>query len=308
MKDPAWATGHPALQALLELAAEEARERGHGLVEPAHLVLALTRQDGEAADLIHRAGAEPRIWRDYINYILGVNDGMRQAELGQMRPGHLKDVVQIRHQGALATSDALAALLQDALEIAAGDPVDHRHVLAALFEGHGHIAAGTARFMRLSAEAVREAGRLPGPDLEQLPEYGDAVPIPRGVGRLVLFGSCHIDQPALLEILSPAERQSVEARGALLVDAASPEPEPELAESLSAMLGFEVRDSGIRDRVDASDARAVDRLETAGAILLEGGSVLRLYSTLSGTPVLGALVAASDAGTAVIACSAGAQL
>jgi cyanophycinase-like exopeptidase len=141
-----------------------------------------------------------------------------------------------------------------------------------------------------------------------VPGEWHAVRPPRGAGRLVLFGSCHLDLLSLPEILTLNERRAIEERAALLVDTASPEPDPDLAASLSALLGFEVKDSFLRDRVDAFDARAVERIGSAGAILLEGGSVLRLHSTLSASPALEALVAASDAGTVVIACSAGAQV
>jgi cyanophycinase-like exopeptidase len=306
---PLWWARHPALEALLELAVEEARERGHHVVEPAHLALALTREKGAAAELIRRAGAEPRRWRDYVNYVLGENDGVRAAELQRVRPGHLKDVVQIRYLGPLAWSDAAQAVLEDALQIAGAGLVDHRHVLAAFFDGHGHIAAGTARFMRLSAQAVRQAGGLPPRERISLPDDRTGrVAQPKGKAHLVLLGSCQLDQPALRAAFARAPRQSMDERGAVLIDSASPEPDGGLAKQLSALLGTEVRDSGLRDRDDAFDPRVAESIRSAAAIFLDGGSVLRLYSTLSATPALEALVAASDAGAVLVACSAGAQL
>jgi hypothetical protein len=300
-----WVRHHPALRALLDISIEEARERGHDEVVPAHLALAVTRDDGPAAELVRRAGAEPRQWRDYINYIVGLNDGYQGAESGRVRTGHLQDIVELRYTGDLGWSGAVVAVLKVALIIADGHVVDHRHLLAAFFEGHGGIAAGTARFVRLNAARVRQAAGLPRPQRMVLPEVRSS-PRPDGRGPLLLLGSCHLDGAAL--------RAAVQAAGpskdvlGVVIEAAAGHGDASPASELSDLTGFRFSDSGLRARTDAYNAGVVMKVREARFIFIDGGSLLRLYSTLVGTPALQALVDASNSGALVVGCSAGAQV
>jgi Peptidase family S51/Clp amino terminal domain, pathogenicity island component len=289
----------------MDMAMEEARERGHEEVVPAHLALAVTRNEGEAWELIRRAAAEPRQWRDYINYILGLNDGYEGAESGRVRSGHLRDIAELRYTGELGWSRPVLAVLEAALAIADGDFVDHRHLLAAFFEGHGGIAAGTARFVRLDAGRLRRAAGLPGPSRLVLPEERSS-PRPKGRGSVLLLGSCHLDEAAL----RVAVGLTAPSKGAVgvVIEAATGDTDASPATELSDLTGFKFSDSGLLTRADAYNPGVVTSLLQAGCIWIDGGDVLRLYSALVGTPALQALVEASDSGSLIIGCSAGAQV
>lgn len=70
-----WLQSAPCLLEVVEMAEEEARERGQSKVRPEHIAAALTRS-GAATRLLEELHLDPRRWRDRIIYTLGVNNGI----------------------------------------------------------------------------------------------------------------------------------------------------------------------------------------------------------------------------------------
>jgi cyanophycinase-like exopeptidase len=73
-------------------------------------------------------------------------------------------------------------------------------------------------------------------------------------------------------------------------------------------IAIHMQDAGLAVRADAYRTDVITRLQMADLVLLTGGSPERAYRELYDTPALAALVAASQAGAVIAACSAGALL
>ena len=297
---PAWPSEQ--LQLVLADAEEEARERGESAVEPEHLALAMLRRSSPLWSLLRSLGVEPRRWRDYINQIIGENIGERRMEGRDDDFGLSSGPGELRYAGRLQVSRPTSARMETAYLIA-GASARPEHLLLSLL-GTGDIAAGTSRWMGLTEARLREALSLP----VELRNYrrgpGDG-PRPRGVGPLVLMGSCH----PTASVLSAALRATRTAGqpSVATIFAASGFPDRGLIGAFTD-LGADVVDPGIYARNGAEDEKAAAQLRDADLVFIGGGFAKVLCDALLETPALAALVAASDSGAVVVGCSAGVSL
>ena len=297
---PAWAS-EPLLVVLAD-AEEEARERGDTEVQPKHLALALLRQPSPLGDLLRSLGVEPRRWRDYINQIIGVNIGEEQLQLRDADFGVSNGPAELRYAGPLHLSPQTSACLRKAY-VVAGSSAGPEHLLLS-FLGTGDVAAGTARWMGLTERRVREALALP----VEIPHYrrgpGEG-PRPKGVGPLVLMGSCDPDANILSTALRAA-RTTISPVVATIF-AAWGFPDHSVLSAFSD-LGARVVDPAIYARQGAEDESAAGYVRNADLVFIGGGFAKVLCDALLGTPTLEALVTASDNGAVVVGCSAGVSL
>jgi len=121
---------------------------------------------------------------------------------------------------------------------------------------------------------------------------GEFLPAMEEIDRELLAG-----RPPVLALLPTAAGQE----GACRVDSWL-----RLGEEHARRLGAEPVAVPVLDRGDAHRAELADRLAGAGLIYLSGGNPTYLVKTLRDTPVLDAIVAAWQAGAALVGCSAGA--
>jgi cyanophycinase-like exopeptidase len=294
---PEWTSG--ALRATLEDAEEEARERGHRVVLPEHLALALLRRPSPVWPLLQSLKVEPRRWRDYINHVIGVNQGMREERDRQLhdRP---PNPAALRYDGELVIGPGTASVVARTHEIA-GDNTGPEHLLIAFFGGHGDIAAGTARWMGLTENRVRAMVGLPPQTVDYQVGPGNR---PATGGPLILMGSCHHNSETLDRIVTIAGAESSELVRATAVFAAGGQPDMELAR-LFDQAGATMMDSGIYSRADAHNPESCELLRRADVIHVDGGNVKRLCDVLVGTPALDAMVDANERGAVISGCSAG---
>ena len=298
---PAWAS--EPLRLVLADAEEEARERGQSEVQLKHLALAMLRQPSPLWDLLRSLGVEPRRWRDYLNQIIGVNIGVqrtlsRNEDFGRSRGGP----AELRYTGLLQLAPRTRACLDSAHRVG-GASAGPEHLLLG-FLGTGDVAAGTAAWMGLSERRLREAMSLPIEIRHYRRGPGDG-PRPKGVGPLVLMGSCHPSRTVLGAALSVA-RTAVKPLVATIF-AAGGFPDEEIL-SAFAELGARPVDPGIYARDTAGLESAAARVRDADVVFIGGGYSQVLCDALLGTPTLDALVAAADNGAVVVGCSAGVSL
>ena len=297
---PAWAS--ESLVLVLADAEEEARERGDNVVQPVHLALAILRRPSPLWDLLRSLGVEPRRWRDYINQIIGMNIGERGMQLRDADFGVAMGPAELRYVGPLHVSPTTSVCLTKAYTVA-GTSAGPEHVLLS-FLGTGDVAAGTARWMGLTGRRLREVLSLP-PEIRHYRRGPGDGPRPRGVGALVLMGSCHANPSVFAAALHVARTAMQPVVAAIF--AASGFPDHSVLDAFSG-LGARVVDPGIYARDGAEDERAAGQLRDADLVFIGGGFAKVLCDALVGTPALDALVAASDGGAVVVGCSAGISL
>ncbi|MDP8932080.1 MAG: hypothetical protein M3O70_26805 [Actinomycetota bacterium] len=319
MSWPGWLGDSPGLSRLVEVAEEEARERGHDHVEPHHLALALTR-DGDMRELLERLGLWARIWRDYINFILGFNAGLRSAERQRMRPGAMRHPQEIYYSGALQVRVSTLTVLEEARHEAdrSGVPADAPHLLVALMEsGYGGIGAGTARWLGLTPTAVRQAANLSTrqPSAPVLPEVGE-LPRPRGVGPLVLLGGGPTPAHALQTAVELARGTGSSPVRIALVNAALGRIGGEVEEVAQRRIaGIQAAVDGVEVVMPAwlvaralTQRRCVRRWVRPTWSSWRAAVLCGCIKAPTGTPALEALVDASDRGAVVVGYSAGTQV
>lgn len=307
---PQWLVRQPWLSALVPVAEEEARERGDTVVGAHHLALAVTR-DERAAALLDDLGLQARRWRDYLNFILGVNAGKRAEREQRVRDGQRRTPAQLYHHGALAIDGSALSLLEVSRGEAdrAGADVRAEHLLVALTASGAGIGTGTAWWLGLGPTMVRRAAGLPIP-----PPASASVPVadwprPHGHGPLVLFGGGALPQRSVDVLFDLARRVAADGRVRLaVVGAAADDPATtgrRCEELQVALPGAAVVDAGLGGRDAAHDPRVVDALSGADAVFLDGGGAHRLAQALAGTPALQTLAALSDRGAVIAGYSAG---
>ena len=297
---PAWAS-EPLLLVFAD-AEEEARERGDSEVEPVHLALAMLRRPSPLWELLRSLGVEPRRWRDYINQIIGVNIGERGMGLRDADLGLSSGPAALRYAGPLQLSPGTSACLRTAY-VVAGDSAGEEHLLLS-FLGTGDVAGGTARWMGLTERGLRELLSLP-PDIRHYRRGPGDGPRPRGVGPLVLMGSCH-PNPIVLSAALGVARTTIQPLVATIF-AGDGRPDHGVLGAFSH-LGARVVDPGIYAREQAQAESAAAQLRDADLVFIGGGFAKVLCDALLGTPALEGLVAASDSGAVVVGCSAGISL
>lgn len=307
-----WISEQPWANGLLAVAEEEARERGEAVVAGHHVALALTR-DETAIELLQRLGLHARPWRDYINYILGVNAGARAHREQRLRMGVRKhrSPAALYHHGPTRPDPTAVAVVEGAHHEAdrAAQPVAASHVLVALATGSGGIGTGTAWWLGIGPAAVRRAAGLPPPPEPTPTSAAATLPHPQGRGALVLLGGGALPDAALTAVVELTAAAAGGTRVAV-VGAAAGHGAPvqrRCAQLRGSVPDGEVTDAGLLNRDDAHDPRVLDRLAHADAIFLDGGDPQLLYQALAGTPALDVLVAASDRSAVVVGYSAGAQ-
>ena len=295
---PAWAS-EPLLLVLAD-AEEEARERGQSEVQLKHLALAMLRQPSPLWDLLRSLGVEPRRWRDYINQIIGVNIGVqrtlsRNEDVGRTVGGP----AELRYTGVLELAPRTKACLDAAYRFG-GASAGPEHLLLSFLDT-GDVAAGTAAWMGISERRLREAMSLPIEIRHYRRGPGDG-PRPKGVGPLLLMGSCHPNPNVLGAALSVA--RTAEKPVVATIFAAGGMPDEAIL-SAFAELGATAVDPGIYSRETAERESAAACLREADIVFIGGGFSQILCDALVGTPTLDALVTASDSGAVVVGCSAG---
>ena len=298
---PAWAS--EPLLLLLADAEEEARERGQSEVQLKHLALAMLRQPSPLWDLLRSLGVEPRRWRDYINQIIGVNIGVqrtlsRNEDVGRTVGGP----AQLRYTGVLELAPRTKACLDAAYRFG-GASAGPEHLLLSFLDT-GDVAAGTAAWMGITERRLREAMSLPIEVRQYRRGPGDG-PRPKGVGPLVLMGSCHPNQDVLGAALDAT--RTAEDPVVATIFAAGGFPDQAIL-SAFAELGARPVDPGIYARDTAELESAAARVREADVVFIGGGFSQVLCDALLGTPALDAIVTASDNGAVVVGCSAGVSL
>lgn len=132
-------------------------------------------------------------------------------------------------------------------------------------------------------------------------------PVPRG--HLVAIGGAE-DKTSDLEILSRAFALAPEGNTEVAVIAtASAIPEellPAYRSAFERLGATQIHALDIRDRDQAGDPDALDRIRQSGLIFFTGGDQLRLTNVLGGSPVLGAIRERHASGAVVAGTSAGA--
>lgn len=312
---PTWTAEEPWLAGFLAVAEGEARERGDEEVCAHHLALALCRE-AEVAALLAELGVEVRRWRDYLNFVLGLNTGLRSAREKRLRPGTRCDASATYYGGSLQAFQGTWAIVEAArrevTEPRSG--VEPRHLLATLLSG-GHAGAGTARWLGLTAAAVREASGLPllRRPLVRIPPA--SLPRPGRVGALVLHGGGPIEPGVLATAVNLARPSSARTVRIAIVTAANAGGDEDVRMTRARREEFqdiapdvEAVDAGLTDREAASSPDVMQRLVDADVVFFEGGSTERLYTALAGTPAGQTLVEVSDHGAVIVGYSAGAQV
>jgi cyanophycinase len=297
---PEWCSG--TLRSLLTDAEEEARERGHRIVQPMHLALAMTRTPSPLWDQLRSLAVEPRRWRDLINQTVGTNIGIERAAARNEDIGRSSSPAELRYTGPLQLAPRSLKRLDITFTLA-GASAAPEHLLVSLLGGVD-VGAGNAKWLGLSERRLREALSLP---IETRPyRRGPGCgPRPTGGGPIVLMGSCH-PNPKVLHAALRAGRPSNQAL-VTAVFAAGDHPDERVMRAF-ADLGARVVDSGIYSRDSAEDGRGATQIRDADVVFLGGGFSQVLCDVLLDTPALDALVTASNSGAVVVGCSAGVSL
>ena len=312
---PAWTEKEPWLANFLSVAESEARERGDEAVYPHHLALALCR-DAEVAAMLGGLGVEVRRWRDYLNFILGVNTGMRSARLKRLRPGTRRDASATYYRGPLQAAHETLAIIESAREDVTypQGAVEPRHLLATLLAG-GHTGSGTARWLGLTAAAVREAAGLPLLRRSLARIDPASLPRPQRVGPLVLLGGGPIEPGVLATAVDLARSSKARAVRVVILSAGSAGDKQDPRANRGRRVDFqgtapdvEAIDTWVSDGEATHSPEVLQKLAEADAVFLEGGSTERVYAALAGTPAGQALVEASDRGAVIVGYSAGGQV
>lgn len=316
MSWPDWVEESLWLSRLVGAAEEEARERGHYVVEPHHLALALTRDD-DTRELLGRLGLRARIWRDYLNFILGFRSGVRSVQHQRMRPGDARHPEEIYYSGPLQVGASALAVVREAHQEAdlSGVQAGAPHLLVALMEsGCGGVGVGTARWLGLAPTTVRQCAGLPIRPRPAMvwPEVAE-LPRPSGVGPLVLLGGGPTPPEALQTAVKLARRPGLSTVRIALITAAlrgvgvEEVVQARIDDVDAAVEGVQVDYVGLASREDAHSQEVCATLAKADVVFLEGGSAVWLCQALIGTPALYVLVDASDRGVVLVGYSAGTQ-
>lgn len=312
---PAWTQEEPWLAHFLSVAESEARERGDEAVYPHHLALALCR-DAEVAALLGGLGVGVRRWRDYLNFVLGVNTGMRSAQQKRLRPETGRDASATYYCGPLQAAHETLAIMESTREEVtySQGAVEPRHLLATLLVG-GHTGSGTARWLGLTAAAVREAGGLPRLRRSLARIDPASLPRPRRVGPLVLLGGGPIEPGVLTTAVDLARSSKAGPVRVVILAAGSAgdKQDPRATHGrredfLGIAPDVEAIDAWLSDAEPAHCPDLLQKLAEADVVFLEGGRTERLYTALAGTPAGQTLVEASDRGAVIAGYSAGGQV
>lgn len=314
---PSWIQEHAWLVRFVRIAESEARERGDEAVASHHLALALTRPESSSQEVLDRLGLDPRSWRDYINFILGLNEGVASEREHRARRGLGVPAEEVYFEGNLEVAGPAVATIAAALREARRNSKElgPGHVLAAFFTGPGAIAAGTARYHGITHAKARAAAGIP----HERKVLARGVPHstgrrPAATGSLVLFGGGNVPRAAVDVALHHAARlrdQSVRGVRVVCVCAAWPYSDqaasPRLQE-LRDLGAANVIDSGLYRRQDSGSPEVLKCLEAADLIFLDGGKRELLFDALWGTPALEAVITASDRGAVIAGYSAGSEV
>lgn len=297
-------TGSDGLGKLMSRAEEEARLRGRGIVHPHDLALALTVTP-DVAELLLRCGVLQQDWRDYINFILGVNEGARRAR--ERTVGERVLFAEHRYTGATELSESAQLLLADADEMArqVATSVTVEHVLMACMMGHGGIAGGTLRYFGMTPARLADA--LPRPMVRRNAGIRSDTR-PRGVNPVLLFGGGMQDLPVVQVHTALREAgRNPDSFTVVGITAATGTKSAALSliQRWSQLPGCVRTLASISDRAGAHETHSVQELLEADLVLLDGGQEVRLFDALAGTPAEAALVAACDAGVVLAGYSAG---
>ncbi len=292
------------LAALLDRAEEEARLRGRRSVSPAHVALALTVTPEAAVPLLE-CGVEQRDWRDYVNFILGVNEGTRRAR--ERKLGDRLSFAERRWEGDVEWSEEVRLIVADASDVArrTGAAVAGRHVLLACLLGHGGVAGGTLRYFGVTpaqltgALGLRSVRRTAPRAQSRRPTKANPV---------LLFGGGMQELPTehVHAALRIAGRELEHFTMVGICAATGTESaRQQFLKRWSSLPGCKAISAPIVDPDDAHRPSAVQQILAADIVLLDGGSDVRLHDALAGTPALEALLDACDAGAVLAGYSAG---
>jgi cyanophycinase len=267
--------------------------------------------------VLERVPVDPRRWRDYINFILGHNEGVASQQERRARRGKWIRADELYFDGDIEVSGEAAEVVAAALREARrhNEDVGPGHILAAFFEGPGNIAAGTARYHRVTLVKARAAAGIP----HERRVLADGAPRangrrPAAIGPLVLLGGGYTPRAAIDVALRRAGRLSrddVSEVRVVCVFAAWPYSKRAAERRLQELrdLGAaDVVDSGLYRRADSTSQDVVELLRRADVIFLEGGKRELLFDALWDTPALEAMIEASDRGAVVVGYSAGSEV
>ena len=302
-----WRHGASWLLEVLEAAEQEARERGQARVAPAHLAAALTRSPAARA-VLDELGVDPRRWRDRIIYTLGVNNGIHFQLQGEA-------IRRLAHQGELVVEDSSLRVL----ELAAHEAVESStelapaHLIVAFVDRQrGDIATGTAKAEGITLAAARRSAGIPHERRVVAEGNPPSLRRPQRNGPLVLLGGGDTSPEVFryaIELASARRGASHGPVNVACVFASDPgRPQQNRDRRLAQ---FRLRndvtaaDCHLDNRNDAADPAVLTALAQADIIFMDGGKPELLYDTIAGTPVMAALIDASDNGAVMMGASAG---
>lgn len=305
-----WRRSDPWLLVVVEMAEQEARERGQSKVRPEHIAAALTRSDA-AVDLLEELHVDPRRWRDRIIYTLGVNNGIHFQLEGE-------PIRRLPHEGEV-TVDVSSLLLLEAAAyeaMASNAELAPAHLVVALLDRQrGDIATGTAKSQGITLAKARRAAGI----AHQRRLIADGITPPaaraRETGPLVLLGGGETPPEVFGYAIGLARARRGAARRPVKVAcvfAAGPGCSDQARErrlrQFSLADDVVAEDCGLDDRRDASQPAVLAALAEADVIFMDGGKAERLYDTLVATEAMEAITDASDDGAVVVGLSAGAAI
>ena len=139
---------------------ERARTSGRDIAPSA---LALTRKESSSEEVLERVPVDPRGWRDLINFILGLNEGVVSQRERRARRGlgsradevYFKGNIEVARQAVETVEAALREARRHDKEVGPG------HILAHCSRGPGDIAAGTAKYHGVTLAKARAAAGIP---------------------------------------------------------------------------------------------------------------------------------------------------
>jgi hypothetical protein len=304
-----WSRSDPWLLEVIEIAEQEARERGQSKVRPEHLAAALTRS-GAAESLLEELHVDPRRWRDRVIYTLGVNNGIHFQLEGEA-------IRRLPHVGAVTVdvSSLLVLELARSEAMASGTELTPAHLVVAFVDGERYdIATGTAKSQGITLAKARRAAGI----AHHRRVIADGITPPpnraRKIGPLVLLGGGDTSPEVFRYAIGLAQARRGPARrpvSVACVFAAGPVSDQARERRLGHFRSHGdvvATDCKLDNRGDASSPAVLAALAEADVIFMDGGKAERLYDTLVGTEAIEAITDASDAGAVVMGLSAGAAI
>lgn len=305
-----WLQSAPWLLEVVEMAEEEARERGQSKVRPEHIAAALTRS-GAATRLLEELHVDPRRWRDRIIYTLGVNNGIHFQLEGEA-------IRRLPHEGEVTVDLSSLLLLEAAAHeaMASNAELGPAHLVVALLDRQrGDIATGTAKSQGITLAKARRAAGIAHQRRLIADGATPAANRARKVGPLVLLGGGETSPEVFSYAIDLGRARRGAARRPVRVAcifASGPGRSDQARERRLRhfRLADDVvaEDCGLDDRRDASRPGVLAALAETDVIFMDGGKAERLYDTLVATPAMEAITDASDTGAVVMGLSAGAAI